>query len=339
MPPALAVGGELPTAICVSSDDDDVEEVGGAPVGAGCRRVRRGASRPRLRGLGRGGRGGSASGATLASSRSPRRGVEDREQARSEVNSLGMPARMAYYYVCFRRDCTGARCIACRELLSSAAVSSDTPTRGLALGFKRPWLREPCWIHAASRCMELATLPALPRGRVLFSPAVGARDRNIVFRAFQARSLAPCTSAGAAAMAALARVAPWRYTPAVVQYWANDGQPYGSLGLHSGFSSSGGLDLRFGSREDELEDEEEGLGGGLSAAAVARLAPARPLAAHEACEETLCCAICHESLLAGQVVRRLPCEHLFHDVCILPWLRRRAVCPLDRIALQDTPPL
>ena len=32
----------------------------------------------------------------------------------------------------------------------------------------------------------------------------------------------------------------------------------------------------------------------------------------------------------SQEVRTLPCGHTFHDACILPWLSKKATCPLDR---------
>ncbi|KAJ2081176.1 hypothetical protein GGI16_007512, partial [Coemansia sp. S142-1] len=41
------------------------------------------------------------------------------------------------------------------------------------------------------------------------------------------------------------------------------------------------------------------------------------------------CAVCLEDFHAGEDVRRLPCRHYFHIVCIDPWLSERAAtCPL-----------
>ncbi|KAJ2741414.1 hypothetical protein GGI20_005206 [Coemansia sp. BCRC 34301] len=41
------------------------------------------------------------------------------------------------------------------------------------------------------------------------------------------------------------------------------------------------------------------------------------------------CAVCLEDFGAGDEVRRLPCRHFFHVVCIDPWLSERAAtCPL-----------
>ena len=47
------------------------------------------------------------------------------------------------------------------------------------------------------------------------------------------------------------------------------------------------------------------------------------------------CVICHESLLAGDEVRRLPCCHTFHRSCIDRWLRLKAVCPLDKLTVDQ----
>ncbi|PON38436.1 43kDa postsynaptic protein [Parasponia andersonii] len=47
----------------------------------------------------------------------------------------------------------------------------------------------------------------------------------------------------------------------------------------------------------------------------------------------LTCAICKDLLGIGTVVNRLPCNHLYHPSCILPWLSSRNSCPLCRYEL------
>ncbi|XP_011006258.1 PREDICTED: uncharacterized protein LOC105112295 isoform X2 [Populus euphratica] len=42
------------------------------------------------------------------------------------------------------------------------------------------------------------------------------------------------------------------------------------------------------------------------------------------------CAICKELLPIGTEVNQLPCLHLYHPYCILPWLSARNSCPLCR---------
>ncbi|XP_050229368.1 E3 ubiquitin-protein ligase SGR9, amyloplastic [Mercurialis annua] len=45
------------------------------------------------------------------------------------------------------------------------------------------------------------------------------------------------------------------------------------------------------------------------------------------------CAICKEEMKEGRDVCKLPCNHLFHWICILPWLNKRNTCPCCRFQL------
>ncbi|KAG7964644.1 hypothetical protein I3843_09G181100 [Carya illinoinensis] len=45
------------------------------------------------------------------------------------------------------------------------------------------------------------------------------------------------------------------------------------------------------------------------------------------------CVICKEEMREGRDVCELPCEHLFHWMCILPWLRKSNTCPCCRFPL------
>ncbi|XP_028764574.1 uncharacterized protein LOC114722660 isoform X2 [Neltuma alba] len=53
---------------------------------------------------------------------------------------------------------------------------------------------------------------------------------------------------------------------------------------------------------------------------------------HEKHDE-LVCAICKDALSIGAEVNQLPCSHLYHACCILPWLSARNSCPLCRYEL------
>ncbi|KAK4253432.1 hypothetical protein QN277_010738 [Acacia crassicarpa] len=53
---------------------------------------------------------------------------------------------------------------------------------------------------------------------------------------------------------------------------------------------------------------------------------------HEKHDE-LVCAICKDVLAIGTEVNQLPCSHLYHTCCILPWLSARNSCPLCRYEL------
>ncbi|KAI3906968.1 hypothetical protein MKW92_050818 [Papaver armeniacum] len=50
-------------------------------------------------------------------------------------------------------------------------------------------------------------------------------------------------------------------------------------------------------------------------------------------EEGLVCAVCKESMPAGEKAKKLPCEHSYHGDCIVPWLSTRNSCPICRFEL------
>ncbi|XP_076465844.1 E3 ubiquitin-protein ligase RNF115-like [Babylonia areolata] len=58
----------------------------------------------------------------------------------------------------------------------------------------------------------------------------------------------------------------------------------------------------------------------------------------EQVDKTMQCSVCMEDFVLGEKVRRLPCEHHYHNGCILPWLELHGTCPVCRKDLngQDT---
>uniref|UniRef100_A0A7N0V5E2 RING-type E3 ubiquitin transferase n=1 Tax=Kalanchoe fedtschenkoi TaxID=63787 RepID=A0A7N0V5E2_KALFE len=50
-------------------------------------------------------------------------------------------------------------------------------------------------------------------------------------------------------------------------------------------------------------------------------------------EADLLCAICKDQFLADVEAKQLPCTHLYHSDCILPWLAQHNSCPVCRFKL------
>lgn len=50
------------------------------------------------------------------------------------------------------------------------------------------------------------------------------------------------------------------------------------------------------------------------------------------------CAICAENFTLNEDAKRLPCTHMFHDLCVLQWLTKHNTCPLCRHELPTSDP-
>lgn len=48
---------------------------------------------------------------------------------------------------------------------------------------------------------------------------------------------------------------------------------------------------------------------------------------------TLICPVCMEEVMIGAHLARMPCSHMFHQDCILEWLKRSHTCPVCRFKL------
>uniref|UniRef100_A0A1J3DU32 RING-type E3 ubiquitin transferase n=1 Tax=Noccaea caerulescens TaxID=107243 RepID=A0A1J3DU32_NOCCA len=51
-------------------------------------------------------------------------------------------------------------------------------------------------------------------------------------------------------------------------------------------------------------------------------------------EMVVVCAVCKDSMVKGETVKKLPCGHCYHGNCIVPWLGTRNSCPVCRFQLQ-----
>ena len=45
------------------------------------------------------------------------------------------------------------------------------------------------------------------------------------------------------------------------------------------------------------------------------------------------CSVCKDEFELSQVLKKLPCSHLFHVDCLIPWLKQRNSCPTCRFEL------
>mmetsp|Transcript_2204 Transcript_2204/g.3671 ORF Transcript_2204/g.3671 Transcript_2204/m.3671 type:complete len:384 (+) Transcript_2204:180-1331(+) len=50
------------------------------------------------------------------------------------------------------------------------------------------------------------------------------------------------------------------------------------------------------------------------------------------------CPVCLDEMKVRDVVKRLPCKHMFHPNCVIPWLERHNSCPTCRYELETSDP-
>ncbi|KAK5649260.1 hypothetical protein RI129_000289 [Pyrocoelia pectoralis] len=50
----------------------------------------------------------------------------------------------------------------------------------------------------------------------------------------------------------------------------------------------------------------------------------------EQVDAKLQCSVCWEDFILKESVRQLPCQHIYHELCIRPWLELHGTCPICR---------
>jgi hypothetical protein len=58
----------------------------------------------------------------------------------------------------------------------------------------------------------------------------------------------------------------------------------------------------------------------------------------EGCPGGIACAICLDNMGVGARTKRLPCKHIFHPSCLMPWLDKHNSCPTCRFELETNDP-
>eukprot|EP00252_Welwitschia_mirabilis_P001093 TRINITY_DN11051_c0_g1_i1.p1 TRINITY_DN11051_c0_g1~~TRINITY_DN11051_c0_g1_i1.p1 ORF type:complete len:409 (+),score=68.44 TRINITY_DN11051_c0_g1_i1:515-1741(+) len=61
--------------------------------------------------------------------------------------------------------------------------------------------------------------------------------------------------------------------------------------------------------------------------------PCVVISKEQADSDAALCAICKEMIPEGAIGKQLPCSHLYHGDCIIPWLNSRNSCPICRFEL------
>lgn len=94
------------------------------------------------------------------------------------------------------------------------------------------------------------------------------------------------------------------------------------------------LEARYGDLLEHLaENDSSRRGAPPAAVSFVNSLPRVVIGKEHVKHDELACAICKDALVPGTEVNQLPCSHLYHAGCILPWLSTRNSCPLCRYEL------
>ncbi|KAL9239441.1 hypothetical protein vseg_013763 [Gypsophila vaccaria] len=116
-------------------------------------------------------------------------------------------------------------------------------------------------------------------------------------------------------------------------------------------SLEGGGGIYFGDHEDNfytaeyemmfgqfVDVDNANLGRPPASKSVVEKLPAVVITKEDVIEEKSLCAVCKDHVEVGEEGKKLPCSHLYHGDCIIPWLGIRNTCPVCRFELPTDDP-
>ncbi|GJN07142.1 hypothetical protein PR202_ga24944 [Eleusine coracana subsp. coracana] len=81
------------------------------------------------------------------------------------------------------------------------------------------------------------------------------------------------------------------------------------------------------------EDNNTGRGAPPAAKSIVENLPSVVISTNHKTNDDVTCPVCKDNMPVKAVAKQLPCAHLYHSSCILPWLSYRNTCPVCRYEL------
>ncbi|XP_074317113.1 uncharacterized protein LOC141653290 [Silene latifolia] len=113
----------------------------------------------------------------------------------------------------------------------------------------------------------------------------------------------------------------------------DEAEPY--FGDHDDFIDTAEYEMMFG---QFMDGESAILGRPPASKAVVENLPSVVISKEDVTDEKSLCAVCKEMIEVGEEGKQLPCSHLYHGDCIIPWLQIRNTCPVCRFELPTDDP-